>query len=71
MSRHQDSAYSLYTNYDTRNNPYDFSDEEILANLDNITLDDVKECHKYLLNNSRGIITANIPAEHPEVKMRF
>lgn len=68
MSRHQDSAYSLYTNYDTRNNPYDFSDEEILANLDNITLDDVKECHKYLLNNSRGIITANIPAEHPEVK---
>lgn len=68
MSRHQNSAYSLYANYDTRNNPYDFSDEEILANLDNITLDDVKECHKYLLNNSRGIITANIPAEHPEVK---
>lgn len=68
MSRHQDSAYRLYANYDTRNNPYDFSDEEILANLDNITLDDVKECHKYLLNNSRGIITANIPAEHPEVK---
>ena len=68
LTRAQDSAYRLYLNYDSQNNPYDFSEKEILENLDSITLDDVKDCHKYLLENSRGIITANIPEEFPEVE---
>ena len=68
LTRAQDSAYRLYLNYDSQNNPYDFSEEEILENLDSITLEDVKDCHKYLLENSRGIITANIPEEFPEAE---
>ena len=68
LTRAQDNAYRLYINYESKNNPYEFSEKEILDNLDNITLDDVKDCHKYLLENSRGIITANIPEEHPEVE---
>lgn len=68
LTRAQDSAYRLYINYESKNNPYEFSEKEILDNLDNITIDDVKDCHKYLLENSRGIITANIPDEYPEVE---
>lgn len=68
LSRKQDSAYSLYLNAEAKNNPYEFSDEEILKNLDSITLADIKNCQQYFLNNSRGIITANIPTEHPEIK---
>ena len=68
LTRAQDSAYRLYLNYDSQNNPYDFSEKEILENLDSITLEDVKDCHKYLLENSRGIITANIPEEFPEAE---
>jgi len=68
LSRKQVNAHNLYFNNEAKNNPYEFSDSEILENLDNITLDDVKECHKYLLNNSRGIVTANIPSEQPQVK---
>lgn len=68
LLRQQETAYSQYLNDDAKNHPYYFSDEEVLANIDNITLDDVKECHKYLLENSRGVITANIPEEHSEVK---
>lgn len=65
LTRKQDTAYSLYSN--SKGDPYEFSDKEILENLDKITLVDVKECHQYLLKNSRGIITANVPDEHPEV----
>lgn len=68
ITRTQETAYNLYKNDDAMNNPYIFSNKEILESLDSITLDDVKECHEYLLNNSRGIITTNIPNEHPEVK---
>ncbi len=68
LSRKQDSAYSLYLNAEAKNNPYEFSDEEILKNLDSITLADIKNCQQYFLNNSRGIITANIPTEHPEIE---
>lgn len=66
LNRAQDNAYRLYINHDAQNNPYEFSEKEILENLDNITIDDVKDCHRYLLENSRGIITANLPEEHPE-----
>lgn len=68
ITRKQETAYDLYMNNDAKNNPYDFSMYEILENLDNITLQDVKDCHNYILKNSRGIIVANVPEEHPEVK---
>ena len=68
ITRKQDSAYGLYLNADAQNNPYDFSDAEILNNLNNITLADIKDCRQYFLENARGVITANIPAEHPEIE---
>ena len=68
-SRKQDTAYSLYANDYCKDSPYDFSDDEILKSLDSITLDDVKECHNYILQNSRGIIAANLPQNNrDEVK---
>ena len=71
LTRAQDNSYRLYSNYDSKNNPYDFSEQEILDNLDNITLDDLKDCLEYLLKNSRGIITANIPEKHPNLEQEI
>ncbi len=68
LTRRQETAYNLYINNDAKNNPYEFSDQEILESLEKITLDDVKDCHSYLIKNSRGIITANIPQEKPDTK---
>lgn len=64
--RHQKNAYNLYAEYEAKSNPYEYTHEEILNTLDSITLEDVKDCHKYMLENSRGIITANIPKAHKE-----
>ena len=63
-SRKQDTAYSLYANDYCKDSPFYFSDEEILKSLDNITLNDVKECHDYILKNSRGIVAANLSQEN-------
>ncbi len=63
ISKRQSSAQRLYFNWEAGNNSYEFSEQEILDNLDNITLDDLKECHNYILQNSRGIVTANIPEQ--------
>ena len=68
ITRKQDSADGLYLNADAQNNPYDFSDTEILNNLNNITLADIKDCQQYFLENARGVITANVPTEHPEIE---
>lgn len=67
LLRKQDTAFGLYANDERKNNPYDFTEKEVLENLDSITLDDVKDCHKYLLENSRGIISANIPEKYPTI----
>ena len=58
ISRKNDTAYRLYINYEAGNNPYEYTEAEILNNIDKITLEDLKNCHSYILNNSRGIITA-------------
>ena len=68
FSRSQDTAYSLYADYEAENNNYEFSKKEVLENIDNITIEDVKKCHQYLLNNSRAIATANVPDSKPEMK---
>lgn len=67
LSRQQDSANRLYNNFEASNNPYEFTEEEILNTIDNITLEDLKECHNYLINNSRGIVTANLPYEKENI----
>ncbi len=51
----------IQNRFDELANPYLPTSSEIINNLDNITVDDVKELHNYLLKNSYGIVTANIP----------
>lgn len=63
-SRSNDTADSLFDQDEAKSSPYEFTKDDVLKELDNITLDDVKECHNYLLNNSRGIVTANLPNEN-------
>lgn len=59
--RTQDSAISLYTDYESKNNPLYTSKQDILDGLDKITLEDVKAYHKYILENSNGTISTNMP----------
>ena len=62
ISRKQKSAAYNYAEYISNIIPYGLSDEEILENIDKITVSDIKDFHKYLLNNSRGIVAANLPS---------
>ena len=61
FARRQDTSWSVYTDDFAKDCIYQYTDDEVLKSLDSITVDDVKECHKYLLENSRGIVTANLP----------
>ncbi len=49
-----------YNNFYSKYDEYAFSNDETLKALDSITVDDIKEFHNYILNNSRGILTSNI-----------
>ena len=66
FERRQDSALSLYYDNEAIANPYTFSKDEILKSLDSITTADVEDCKNYILNNARGIITANLPKSDKE-----
>lgn len=66
IERQQSTASGLYYDEDAKNTPDSFSDKEILDNLDSITVDDVKECYNYLLKNSRGIVSTNLPESAEE-----
>jgi len=66
--RRQDTSWSLYHNYDASNSQHDFTDEEIISNIDNITVDDVKEFHKKILEASSGTVRANIPNGKSDTK---
>lgn len=63
LSREQDSAMSLFNEYEAHKNPYEFSKKDILNSVDSITPDDVRECHDYLINNSRGLVSASVPIQ--------
>ena len=63
------SAGRLYiNNFYSKYDEFAFSDKEILNSLDKITLDDIKEFHKYIIDNSRCIISANIPEKECQEK---
>ena len=69
LERRDDSADNLYlNNFYSKYNEFVFSDEEILQSLDNINLGDIKEFHKYILDNSRCIVSANVPDADSQVK---
>ena len=61
LQKHQDSALSLYCDNEAQNNPYIFSKDEVLKSLDSITIADVEDCKNYILENARGVVTANLP----------
>ena len=70
MARIQITANRLQKDADTVINPFQFRRDEILKELDNVTVEDVKELHNYIIKNSRGIVTANIP-EKAENEVKF
>ncbi len=61
LERTDETAASLYNDYYAQFNPYLNSKSEILQALDSIKVDDVKEFHEYVINNCRGIVSANLP----------
>ena len=60
ISKSQDSAISLYIDNEAKINPLYTSKQDILDNLDKVTLEDVKKLHKYILENSCGMISTNM-----------
>ena len=70
MTRTQMTAALLQKDVDSFINPFIFRRDEVLKNLDNVTVDDVKELHNYLIKNSRGIVAANVP-EKSEQEVKY
>ncbi|MBQ7764579.1 insulinase family protein [bacterium] len=66
--RRKDTATSTYATYESERNPYYVSREKLLKDLDKLTLDEVKEYHKYILANSTGIISSNVPTNNSSIK---
>lgn len=68
LLRSEITAKNLYYNeFLSKYDDYNFSDDEILNAIDDVNLDDVKEFHNYLLNNSRGTVTAS-SSEYDDIK---
>lgn len=70
LLRYDNSSSDLYEDYESVNNPYSNSKDEILNNLDSVTVKDIQNLHDYIMNNSKGIITINIPEKAKDIKTR-
>lgn len=68
IKRSQDCACGLYNDHEAKTNPLYTSKEQLLKDLDSVTLDDVKFLHKYIIKNSTGTISVNTPTNNPEMK---
>jgi len=68
LERSQDCACGLYIDHEAKNNPLHSSKEQILKDLDSVTIEDVKNLHKYIIKNSTGTIAINTPINNPEMK---
>lgn len=72
MIRTQMTSSLLQKDVDSVLNPMIFRRDEILKGLDKVTVEDVKELHKYILKNSRGLVSANVPHKYEkEVKQNI
>lgn len=69
-SRYDKSSGDLYEEYESKNNPHYDSLDEILSGLDKVTMDDVQSLYNYIIKNSKGIITVNIPETSKDMKTR-
>lgn len=70
FERNNDSSIRLYFDYESQNNPLYTSKAELLKDLDNVTVDDVKRLHEYILNNSTATVSVNTPVNNLELKER-
>lgn len=70
MTRTQMTSHLLQKDVDTVLNPMMFRRDEVLKGLDNVTVEDVIELHKYILKNSRGLVSANIP-QNSEKEVKY
>ena len=68
IERCQKSSEQLYMDNESKINPLYSSKSEILNNLDNITVDDLKNLHRQILNNSYATISVCIPQNDKELK---
>jgi predicted Zn-dependent peptidase len=68
LNNSPDTASSLYNDFNSKHNKFSHSKSEILDGLKTITLDDVKNYHSDILNNSSGTIYANVPETNPELE---
>lgn len=68
IERAQDSANKLYIDYEAQNNPLHTSKAQLLKDLDSVTVDDVRKLHEYILKNSTGTISTNIPSNSPQME---
>lgn len=68
FERINDSSRTLYFDYESQNNPLYDSITELLKDLDNVTVEDVKNLHKYILKNSMATVSVNTPVNNLELK---
>ena len=68
IKRSQDCAGGLYNDHEAKINPLYTSKKQILEDIDSVTLDDVKNLHKFIIKNSNGTISVNTPTNNPEMK---
>lgn len=69
-SRYDKSSFDLYQAYESKNNPHYTSIEELKDSLNKITVDDVNNLYKYIVNNSNGYIVINVPEQSKSIKTR-
>jgi predicted Zn-dependent peptidase len=69
-SRYDKSSRDLYEEYESKNNPHYESVDEILSGLDYVTTGEVQSLYNYIINNSKGIVTVNIPESANDMKSR-
>ncbi len=65
---HKDSADSIYDAYLGERIPSVVSKEKLEKAIETVTLEDVQNLHKYILNNSSMTVAINVPEKHKEVK---
>ena len=65
IERSQDTADSVYSDFESKNNYLYHSKKDLLEGLETLTIDEIRYLHKYIIQNSVGTITMNIPENNP------
>lgn len=58
----------LFCGYESKFDTAYYSREELIKALDTLTVDDVKNLHDYIMNNSMGYVVLNNPENKPSIK---